>query len=143
MVGCIVLPKRIVRSTARCIHQQGRPCQGQRHTLAGQLATGPLRKCGHQEAGEMHITESQTKRHYYRVETHESDQRDALCCAIDVSRPLKQLPVTLWKHLPVLSYVPLCNMSSNRRYVKGNRTYADPDKYDDITNGTDERRFGY
>ena len=39
----------------------------------------------------MHITESQTERHYYKGETHESDQRDsnftnllddALCCAI-------------------------------------------------------------
>jgi hypothetical protein len=29
------------------------------------------------------------------------------------------------------------------RYAKGNRTYADPDKYDNNTNETNERRFGY
>ncbi len=33
---------------------------------------------------------------------------------VDVSRPLEQLPVTLWKRLPIPPYVPLCNMSSNR-----------------------------
>ena len=34
---------------------------------------------------------------------------------VDVSRPLDQLPVTLWKRLPIPSYVPLCDMSSKRR----------------------------
>ncbi len=32
---------------------------------------------------------------------------------VDVSRPLEQLPVTVWKRLPIPSYIPLCNMSSN------------------------------
>jgi hypothetical protein len=35
------------------------------------------------------------------------------------------------------------NVVKQARYVKGVRTYADPDKYDNTTNGTDERRFGY
>jgi hypothetical protein len=34
---------------------------------------------------------------------------------VDVSRPLEQPPAILWKYFPVPSYVPLCNMSSNRR----------------------------
>jgi hypothetical protein len=29
------------------------------------------------------------------------------------------------------------------RYMKGNRTYGDPDKYDNDANGTNERRFSY
>ena len=29
------------------------------------------------------------------------------------------------------------------RHVKGDRTYADPNKYDNDTNKTNERRFGY
>ena len=29
------------------------------------------------------------------------------------------------------------------RYMKGNRTYADPEKHDNNTYGTNERCFGY
>ena len=59
--------------------------------LAGQLATGPLGKCGRQEAGEVHISGSQTERHCNKGETYDADQRDsnftdllddALYCAI-------------------------------------------------------------
>jgi len=35
---------------------------------------------------------------------------------VDVSRSLEQVPFTIWKRLPLPSYVPVCNMSSNRRY---------------------------
>ena len=32
---------------------------------------------------------------------------------VDVSRLLKQLPVTVWELLLIPMYVPLCNISSN------------------------------
>lgn len=60
---------------------------------------------------------------------------------VDISRPLEQLPIIVWKSYPIPPYVPLCNMLSNRRHSKGDQTYADPDKYDNNTNGTNERCF--
>jgi hypothetical protein len=50
-------------------------------------------------------------------ETSRWQQKMSQADHIDVSRPLEQLPVTLWKRLPVPSYVPLCNISSNRRHL--------------------------
>jgi hypothetical protein len=35
------------------------------------------------------------------------------------------------------------HLVKQERDMKGNRTYADPEKYDNNTNGTNERCFGY
>jgi hypothetical protein len=44
----------------------------------------------------------------------ESQRENCQADHVDVSRPLEQLPVTLWKRLPIPPYVPLCNISSNK-----------------------------
>jgi hypothetical protein len=41
-------------------------------------------------------------------------QKNCKADHVDVSRPLKQLPITVWKHLSIPTYVPLCNISSKR-----------------------------
>jgi hypothetical protein len=33
---------------------------------------------------------------------------------VDIGRPLKQLPITVWEPLIIPIYVPLCNISLNR-----------------------------
>ena len=48
-------------------------------------------------------------------EPSEWQQENCQADHVDVSRTLEQLPVTLWKRLPIPSYAPLCNISSNRR----------------------------
>jgi hypothetical protein len=41
-------------------------------------------------------------------------QKNCKADHVDVSRPLKQLPITVWEHLSIPTYVPLCNISSKR-----------------------------
>jgi hypothetical protein len=95
--------------------------------------THSLQKVEHEEGELREFSEaSEWQREYWQADH------------VDVSRTPEQLPVTVWKRLPIPSHVPLCNISSNKqkRHVNGSQTYADPDKYDDDTNGTNERCFG-
>jgi hypothetical protein len=41
-------------------------------------------------------------------------QKNCQADHVDVGRPLKQLPIPIWELLRIPTYVPLCNISSNR-----------------------------